>query len=82
MSVSNINALAVAVVEECRVSVSHDEAVEFLRPIVREFEVSDADLISQAAKAIEKQYEQNVVENGGVVIEYDGSVAAIDINEN
>lgn len=80
MSVSNINTVAMAVVEECNFPVSQEEAIEFIRPIMRNFDIANQELIQQTAEAIQMQYESDVVADNGTVLEYNGEVIAVDSN--
>jgi hypothetical protein len=67
-----------AVVEECLVPVDAADVHGVVEPIMQNFAVPRDELIKQTARAFENQYEGNLLENGGVVIEYDGERTAID----
>lgn len=75
---TDINSLAREVVQECPVPITVVEAIQFIRPIQQNFQIEDQVLVKKSADAIQKQYEDGVIDNDGVILEYEGSVIALD----
>lgn len=74
MAVTEVDTLATRVQEQCVAPVEQEAIVEFIRPILRDFDVAHDELVAQTVEHFEAEY----IDEGGVIVEWNGERTSVD----
>lgn len=78
MPTPDTETIAQQVHEQCNVPVEFETVLGFVKQLHGDFDVEPDVLIQKSASALEQRYEENIVAQGGFVVEFeDGEIIGI-----